>query len=73
MRKTVEAIYEDGVLRPIEPLEGLTERCKVKVTVETMEPHPLSECIGILPDEDAEEMRRIVEQEFERVDLSEWQ
>lgn len=75
MRKTVEAIYERGILRLLEPLEGLKEPCKVKITVEIAEPpvHPLSDCIGILPDDDAEEMRRIIEEEFERVNLSEWQ
>jgi predicted DNA-binding antitoxin AbrB/MazE fold protein len=31
--KTIEAIYEDGVLTPLEPLE-LPERQRVRVTVE---------------------------------------
>lgn len=69
MRKaTVEAIYERGILRLLEPLEGFPERCKVRVTVEAVEPHPLSDCVGIMSNEDAEEMRRIVEEEFERKD-----
>jgi len=75
MLRTIEAIYEQGVLRPLEPLEGLEEHCRVKVTVEVTEPapHPLAECIGILPDEDAEEMQRIIGDEFEKVDLRDWE
>jgi hypothetical protein len=31
--------------------------------------HPLADCIGIMPDADAEEMRRIIEDEFGKVNL----
>jgi predicted DNA-binding antitoxin AbrB/MazE fold protein len=73
LTRTVEAVYENGVLRPLEPLEDLKEHERVRITIETDEGgHPLADCIGILPDEDAEEMRQIIEQEFEKVDLSEW-
>lgn len=34
--------------------------------------HPLKGLCGILPDDDAEEMLRIVEEEFEKVDINEW-
>lgn len=75
MAQTIEAIYEDGVLRPLKPLKSLKEHSKVKVTIEAEEKakHPLAGCIGILPDEDAAEMRQIIDQEFEKVDLREWQ
>jgi predicted DNA-binding antitoxin AbrB/MazE fold protein len=74
MTQTIEAIYENGILRPIQPLEGVAERSRVRVTVEAAEraPHPLADCLGILPDEDAEEMRRIIEDEFERVNPDDW-
>lgn len=36
-------------------------------------PHPIAECIGIMPDEDAEEMIKIIEEEFEQVDLDQWE
>lgn len=74
MTQTVEAIYEDGLHRPIQPLEGVAEHSRVRVTVEVAElaPHPLADCFGILPDEDAEEMRRIIEAEFEQVHPDEW-
>ena len=63
-----------GVLRPLESLEGIAEHAHLKLTVESVEPPPgaLADCIGILPDEDAAEMRQIVQNEFEQINLREW-
>lgn len=74
MTRTVQALYENGVLRPLEPLEGVAEHSRVQVTVELQERlrHPLADCIGTLPDDDAQEMLNIIENEFERVDAEEW-
>ena len=36
MTRTVTAIYEGGLLRPLEPLD-LTEHTKVQLTIETQE------------------------------------
>ena len=74
MTRTIKAIYEGGVLRPLQSLDGIAEHAEVKLTVETVEPagNGLADCIGILPDEDAAEMRPIVEDEFERVNLRKW-
>ena len=60
MMRKINAVYEGGVLRPLESLD--------------VEPagNALADCIGTLPDEDAAEMRRIVESEFEQVNLREW-
>ncbi|MCP4358387.1 MAG: antitoxin family protein [Chloroflexi bacterium] len=48
---TVEAIYENGILRPLQPLQSVTEHSKVKITIEAKgsEPHPLLQFAGILP------------------------
>lgn len=69
MVQTIEAIYENGVLRPLQPLEGITEHVKLRITVEVEEPqrHPLADCIGIMPAEDAEEILHIIEDEFGKV------
>jgi predicted DNA-binding antitoxin AbrB/MazE fold protein len=73
MSRTIEVLYEDGVLRPLEPLVGVVEHSRVIVTLEIPgATHPLQPCIGILPDQDAEELRRIIEEEFEGVDAGEW-
>lgn len=68
---TVEAIYESGILRPLHPLE-LPEHTRVRLRVELVPEHLLADCVGIMPNEDAEEMRRIIEQEFEQVNPDEW-
>jgi predicted DNA-binding antitoxin AbrB/MazE fold protein len=74
MSNSVEAVYERGVLRPLQPLEGIAENArawlKVELTGETT--HPLTECIGILPDEDAKERRRVIDAEFEQVEPDAW-
>jgi len=74
MTRTIDAIYEDGILRPLQALEGLPDHAQVRVTVEgvTKPRHPLADCIGILPDDDAAELLEIMEREFEQVDSREW-
>ena len=58
MSLTVEAIYEDGVLKPSEPLP-LTEGAKVRVTVHT-DSSPLVRAQGIMGwTGDAETLERI--------------
>ena len=65
MTRTIEALYEDGILRPLEPLEGLAEHSRLRITLEMKEiHHPLADLAGTLPDEDAREMQRIIGEEF---------
>jgi len=82
--RTIEAIYENGVLRPLQAIDGLAEHERVTVTVTSGEGvakgptrgvlggHPFRDCIGILPNEDATEMLEIIEREFEQVNPREW-
>ena len=74
MTKTIHAIYEHGILRPLEPIEGLRENTEVEVTiaVKQKELSPILRFAGILSEEEANKMLRIVEEEFERVNLDEW-
>ena len=74
MTQTINAVYEGGVLRLLQTLEGIAEHAHVRVTVQSADPagNGVADCIGILPDEDAAEMRRIVDREFEQVNLHEW-
>ena len=74
MRKTLEAVYENGVFRPIERPNGIAEHRQVTLTV-TLEDKPASfaDVSGCLSADDAAETRAIVEREFESVDLREWQ
>ena len=73
MSQTFEAIYANGVFKPLEPLQPISENRRVKLTVEVDNPKSaIHECIGIMPDSDASEMKRIIEEEFEKVDVNEW-
>jgi predicted DNA-binding antitoxin AbrB/MazE fold protein len=73
VRQTIDAVYENGVLRPLTPLTGIPEHGAVRITVTVGEPaHSLAACIGILPDAGASEMRDAIEREFEGVDPNEW-
>lgn len=40
MKQTVEAVYENGVLRPLTPLKGLREHVHVRVTLDEETPSP---------------------------------
>jgi predicted DNA-binding antitoxin AbrB/MazE fold protein len=74
MTKTLEAVYEDGVFRPLKRPEGIAEHGRVTLTVTTEEKSfSLADLPGRISADDAEEMRTIVEREFERVDLRDWQ
>jgi predicted DNA-binding antitoxin AbrB/MazE fold protein len=73
MTRTVEAIYEKGVLRPLTPVEGLAEHARVRISIDQPDaPHPLLQFCGTLPDEDAREIEKLIADEFERVDPDEW-
>ena len=74
MTRTIDAMYEGGVLRPLQALEGIPENSRVRLTVVSSEAprNGIVDCIGTLPDGDAEEMRSIIAQEFEQVDDREW-
>jgi predicted DNA-binding antitoxin AbrB/MazE fold protein len=72
--KSVEAVYERGALWPLEPLVGIREHSRVRLHIEpqSAQPHPLANVIGTLSDADADEMLRLIEEEFESVDAREW-
>ena len=70
MTRTLRAVYERGVLRPLQPLSDLKENEEVTVTVSTQS--PLLKHVGTLPDADAQEILKIIEQEFEQVDPNDW-
>lgn len=71
----VEAVFENGVLRPLNPLPGVPEHSRVSLRLEVLPegPNGIADCIGILPDDDAAELRDIIQREFERVDFHEWE
>jgi predicted DNA-binding antitoxin AbrB/MazE fold protein len=72
--QTLEAIYENGALRLLTQPEGLAEHSKVKITIEAEEAQSpsLLQFAGILTNEEAADLLRVIEEEFERVDPNEW-
>jgi predicted DNA-binding antitoxin AbrB/MazE fold protein len=73
MRQTIDAILDNGVLRPLEPLPWLPENRPVRVTILIEDQvRDVNDCVGTLPDADADEMRRIIADEFERVNPDDW-
>lgn len=74
MHETFDAVYENGVFRPLEPVPQIDEHCRVKITVDVDESPKLTvhDCVGIMPDADAKELQEIISDEFEKVDLNEW-
>jgi len=72
MNQIIEVIYEDDVLKPLTPIEGLRKNERALVIIY---PKPdrkaLHALVGTLTHEEAEEMRRLIDGEFERVE-SEW-
>ncbi|MBI4378783.1 MAG: antitoxin family protein [Nitrospinae bacterium] len=74
MIKTIHAIYEHGVLRPLKPIEDIKENTKVEVTIsiEKEVSHPILRFAGILSDDEADKMMKTVEDEFEWINPNEW-
>ncbi|MBW4578549.1 MAG: antitoxin family protein [Tildeniella nuda ZEHNDER 1965/U140] len=72
--QTIEAVYENGIFRPIHPVTGLVEHSKVTLAIayEAQAVHPLAQFAGMLSNEEAEELQTIVAEEFGKVDTSGW-
>lgn len=74
MTKTIHAIYKDGLLKPLDPIEGIKENSEVEIIVSIKEqpPHYILRFAGILSEEDAYAMSKVIEDEFEKVNPNEW-
>jgi predicted DNA-binding antitoxin AbrB/MazE fold protein len=69
MKETLEAVYEDGVFKPLSVPSGIREHGRVTLIVaDAIAPGSLADLHGLMPPEDADEMLEIVEREFEGVD-----
>jgi predicted DNA-binding antitoxin AbrB/MazE fold protein len=60
MSRTIEVVYEDNVLKPLTPIEGLREHEKIVII---LCPHPtkegLRELAGTLTHEEASAMQKL--------------
>jgi predicted DNA-binding antitoxin AbrB/MazE fold protein len=72
MTRMIEVIYEDEVLKPLAPIEGLEKHEKTWVI---LCPRPnkkaLRELVGTLTHEEAEQMQKLIDEEFEKIE-GEW-
>ncbi len=68
MQETIEAVNENGVLRPLKPLAWLAEHHTVTLTVvENLPRSPFTDWVGKISEEDASTMMKVIEDEFEKV------
>jgi len=74
MNLRFDAVFEDGVIKPLEPLEVLPEHTRVSVSLDFPRNslNAISETTGWLSDEDAAEIKAIIEAEFEQIDERDW-
>lgn len=74
MVRNVNAIYEKGVFRPLEGLEGLAEHAQVRLSIEEVpaEGARLSDFAGLWNQQEADEIASVIEEAFERVDPNDW-
>ncbi|MCZ7395493.1 MAG: antitoxin family protein [Candidatus Methanoperedens sp.] len=72
MTHTIEAVYEDNVLKPIKPLKGLMEHERVTLIIRAYPVKKgLREIAGKLTHTEAEEMQKLIDEEFEKIE-GEW-
>ena len=64
--QTIEAVYENGVFRPLQTVTGLVEHSKVKLAIESdaQSIQPLAKFAGIISNEEAAEMQVILIKEY---------
>ncbi|MEP7306348.1 MAG: antitoxin family protein [Acidobacteriota bacterium] len=73
MKETLDAIYENGIFRPLQEPVGIPEHRRVTITVTTEgSGSSLADCVNRISADDAAEMKQIVEREFEHIDPREW-
>jgi predicted DNA-binding antitoxin AbrB/MazE fold protein len=67
--QTVEAIYENKVLKPLTPLEGLCEHQRVELMIKSSaKKNGLQNLIGTLTKEEGDVMIDLIQREFEVIE-----
>jgi len=69
MNRMIEVIYEDEVLKPLKPIKGLRKSEKTWVLLcPRPDKEALHELAGTLTHEEAKEMQKFIDDEFERAE-----
>ncbi len=80
MQQQITAVFENGILRPLQPVEGVADQSRVDITINSRDTpratsapgSGIASCIGTVSDESAAQMRRSIEETFSKVDPSDW-
>jgi predicted DNA-binding antitoxin AbrB/MazE fold protein len=68
----IEVVYEDEVLKPLIPIEGIKKHEKTWIILcPRPDKEALHELVGTLTHEEAREMQKLIDKEFEKVE-GEW-
>ena len=69
MTRMIEVIYENNVLKPLMPIEWLKKHERTWVMLcPRAKRETLHELVGTLTHEEAEEMQKLIEEEFENIE-----
>lgn len=69
MKRMIEVIYEDDVLKPLTPIEGLEKRERTWVILYSRpNKKVLHELVGTLTHKESEEMQKLIDEEFEKIE-----
>lgn len=74
MSQAITAIYKSGHFIPLVPVQGLQDNQAVKlnILVSQKKEHPLMRFAGSISDDEANELSKIIKEEFEKVNPDEW-
>ena len=74
MSHAISAIYKNGNFIPLIPVSGLQENQTVILSITTTrkKEHPLMRFVGAINESEANELSKIVEEEFEKVNPDVW-
>lgn len=69
MQQTIDVIYEENVLKPLTPIQGLREHQRVSIIIYSQpSKESLIELAGTITEEEAEEMQKVILEEFEKIE-----
>jgi predicted DNA-binding antitoxin AbrB/MazE fold protein len=72
MLQTIEVIYEDNVLKPVNPIKGLAEHEKISIIIHSKRSNEgLRKLAGTLDKEEADKMQNLIDEEFGKIE-GEW-
>jgi len=75
MEKNIRAIYKNGIFQPIDKIVGISNDQEVNLSISTTDNNAskLKNFVGIIDNSTAIAMLKIIEEEFETVNMNEWE